>query len=160
MAFSIFLNFAKLSLEIVENQIAQMTDDNQLDCFEEIGAVDDEKLKNNLYNGSIAAMFTANIYESALNAILRSIIGVNELEILKANHNVKLQYICSMFQVDIVSIKGNNVYQHLNAIRKLRNDISHFKCNEVAIGHFIHEESKMPMGTSRDGLVLTELYMT
>lgn len=152
MAVSIFLNFEKLSLEIVENEIAQMTDDNQLTDFEDMGAVDDEKFKHNLYHGSIAAVFIVNIYETTLNTILSSILGITDIEILKASHSVKLQLICAMHQVDINAIKGDNAYSCLKTIQKLRNDISHFKCNEVSIGHFIHEDSKIPMGTSKDSL--------
>ncbi|MBR5536355.1 MAG: hypothetical protein IKU58_00455 [Clostridia bacterium] len=161
MAVSIFLNFEKLSLEIAENEIAQMTDDNQLEEFEDIGAVDDDKFKHNLYHGSIAAVFIANIYEATLNTILSSILGIADVEILKTSHSVKLQLICAMYQVDINSIKGDNSYSCLKKIQQLRNDLSHFKCNEVSVGHFIHQESKIPMGTSKDSLakMFTKTYM-
>ena len=50
MAFGLFLNFEKLSLEIIENEIKQMTDDNALyyndeEAFDEIN---EEKLPPNL----------------------------------------------------------------------------------------------------------------
>lgn len=63
MAFGLFLNFEKLSLEIIENEIKQMTDDNALyyndeEAFDEIN---EEKLLPNLYHGSIAATFIVNL---------------------------------------------------------------------------------------------------
>ena len=161
MAVSLFLNFEKLSLEIVENEIAQMTDNNLLKGFEDIGAVDNEKFKHNLYHGSIAAIFIANIYEATLNTILSSILGITDIESLKASHNVKLSLICAIYKVDITSIKGDNAYSSLKNIQKLRNDISHFKFNEVCIGHFIHKESKVPFGSSKDSLaeMFTKTYI-
>ena len=161
MAVSIFLNFEKLSLEIAENEIARMTDDNRLEGFEDIGAVDDEKFKHNLYHGSIAAVFIANIYETTLNTILGSILEIKDIEILKASHGVKLQLICAIHHVDIGSIKGNAAYNWLKNAQRLRDDISYFKSNEVSEGHFIHEDSKVPMGMSKDSLVemFTKTYM-
>jgi hypothetical protein len=54
MSFGIFLNFEKLSLEIIENEIAKMSNDNIFDD-DGIDAIEDEKFIQNLYHGSIAA---------------------------------------------------------------------------------------------------------
>ena len=40
----------------------------------------------------------------------------------------------------------------MRAIVKLRNDITHFKSNLLAMGHFIPAETKVPMGTSKETL--------
>ena len=70
MAFGLFLNFEKLSLEIIENEIKQMTDDNALyyndeEAFDEINEekllINEEKLPPNLYHASIAATFIVNL---------------------------------------------------------------------------------------------------
>jgi hypothetical protein len=161
MAVGIFLNFEKLSIKIIENEIAQMTNDNIGAVFDEISEVDDVKFEHNLYHGSIAATFIVNLYETTLNTILGRRLECTETEIFKTSHDVKLQLICTMFHVDIAEIKGDNSYSFLRSILRLRNDITHFKSNAVAEGHFITTDAKVPMGTSKDALSVqfTKNYM-
>lgn len=161
MAFGIFLNFEKLSQKIIENEIAQMTNDN-ISCWEYgIGEVDEEVFENNLYHGSIAATFIVNLYETTLNTILGRRLACSEAEIFKTSHDVKLQLICTIFHVEISEIKSDHNYGFLRSIVKLRNDITHFKSNEVGMGHFITADAKMPMGASKDTLStqFTQTYM-
>lgn len=161
MAFDILLNFEKLALSIIENEIAQMTNDNVFSYDDAIGTVDDEKLIHNLYHGCIAATFIVNLYETTLNTIIGRRLGCTENEIFKTSHDVKLQLICTMFHIEYSEIKSNNFYSYLRSIVKLRNDITHFKSNMVAVGHYITTETKMPMATSKDTITLqfTKDYM-
>lgn len=161
MALGIFLNFEKLSLEIIENEIAQMTNDNLLVYNDAIGEVDEEKFLHNLYHGCIAATFIVNLYETTLNTIIGRRLGCTENEIFKTSHDVKLQLICTMFHIELSEIKGVNSYSYLRSIVRLRNDITHFKSNAVTEGHYITTENKIPMGTSKDTLAsqFTKNYM-
>ena len=152
MACGIFLNFEKLSQKIIENEIAQMTNDNIRTVYDEFSGIDDVKFEHNLYHGSIAATFIVNLYETTLNTILGRRLECTESEIFKTSHEVKLQLICTIFRVDISEIKGDNWYSFLRSILRLRNDITHFKSNAVAIGHYITTDAKVPMGTSKDSL--------
>ena len=149
MAFENFLNFEKLSISIIENEIAQMTNDNSLFYEEFCGGIDEVKLIHNLYHGCIAATFIVNLYETTLNTIIGRRLGCTEPEIFKTSHDVKLQLICTMFNVDISGIKGNNSYSYLRAILKLRNDLTHFKSNALGQGSFITSGLTIPMGTSK-----------
>ncbi len=162
MAFGIFLNFEKLSTKIVEDAISYMNDDNVLryddgSCDE----INEEDFLKNLYHGSIAATFIVNLYETALNTIITRRLGCTELDILKTSHNVKLQLICTMFHVDFSEIKRDNYYSLTKSIIKLRNDITHFKNNEIAEGHYITSDAKIPMGTTKESLatMFTKTYM-
>lgn len=161
MAFGIFLNFEKISLEIVENEIALMTDNNQTEEDLEMEIVDETSFTNNLYHGSIAIMFIVNLYETTLNTILGRRLNCSELDIFKTSHGVKLQLICAMFGIDIETIKSNDVYNKVSSAIKLRNDITHYKSNEVASGHFISMGTKVPKGTSKDAMpkMFTKTYM-
>ena len=161
MAVGIFLNFEKLALSIIENEIAQMNNDNVLAYDDAIGEVDSENFIHNLYHGCIAATFIVNLYETTLNTIIGRRLECTEPEIFKTSHDVKLQLICTMFHVEISEIKGNNYYSFLRSILKLRNDITHFKSNMVSEGHYITAEDKVPMGGSKDALALqfTKDYM-
>lgn len=161
MAVGIFLNFEKLALSIIENEIAQMNNDNVLAYDDAIGEVDSENFIHNLYHGCIAATFIVNLYETTLNTIIGRRLECTEPEIFKTSHDVKLQLICTMFHVEISEIKGNNYYSFLRSILKLRNDITHFKSNMVSEGHYITAKDKVPMGGSKDALALqfTKDYM-
>lgn len=162
MSFGIFLNFEKLSLKIIEAEISQMTNDNVV-CFGcgEVDEIDEQKFENNLYHGSIAATFIVNLYETTLNTILSSKLSCSEIEIFKVSHNVKLQLICVMYHADLATIKTDNSYGILNSIIKLRNDITHYKSNAIAEGHYITTDSKVPMGTSKESIskLFTKSYM-
>jgi len=162
MAFSIFLNFEKLSQKIIENEIGLMTDDNQIQESDDLYVVNEDIFENNLYHGSIVATFIVNLYETTLNTILGRRLGFSETEIFKCSHNVKLQLICSMYNVELESIKSNNSYSVLQSIVKLRNDITHYKSNEVAVGHFISVDTKIAKGTSKESLskMFTKTYMS
>ena len=96
MAFDIFLNFEKISLSIIENEIAQMTNENCDTDNDEFAEVDESKFVPNLYHGSIVATFIVNLYETTLNTILGRRLGCTETDIFKTSHEVKLQLICTM----------------------------------------------------------------
>ena len=161
MAFDIFLNFEKISLSIIENEIAQMTNENCDTDNDEFAEVDESKFVPNLYHGSIVATFIVNLYETTLNTILGRRLGCTETDIFKTSHEVKLQLICTMFNVDISKIKGDSTYGYLRSIVKLRNDIKHFKSSAIGMGHNIWTDTKIPMGTSKDALAVmfTKNYM-
>lgn len=161
MAFDILLNFEKLAISIIENEIAQMTNDNIFSYDDAIGKVDEGKLIHNLYHGCIVATFIVNLYETTLNTIIGRRLGCIEKEIFKTSHDVKLQLICTMFHIEYSEIKSNNFYSSLRSIVRLRNDITHFKSNMVGMGHYITTEAKVPMGTSKDTIALqfTKNYM-
>lgn len=153
MACGIFLNFEKLSTQIIENEIALMDDDNLL--FYDDGSTEEIKEENflkNLYHGAIVTTFIVNLYETTLNTILSRRLECTEIDILKTSHSVKLQLICTMFHTDLATLKGDASYPKLQSIIKLRNDITHFKSNEIAEGHFIPASATIPMGTSKESL--------
>lgn len=162
MSFGIFLNFEKISLLIIENEIQQMTNDNVLyGEGEECDEVNEAVFENNLYHGSIAATFIVNLFETTLNTILCRRLECIDEEIFKTSHNVKLQLICTMYKVDMSEIKRSNYFQQWQSIVKLRNDITHFKSNMVANGHYITVNTKVPMGKSKEPLAVqfTKDYM-
>ena len=161
MSADIFLNFEKLSLSIIENELDLMTDDNLLHWYDECDVVIDCTFENNLYHGSIVATFIVNLYETTLNTILGRILGFTEIEILKCSHKVKLQLICKAFNVDLDTIKGNNCYAVLQNVIKIRNDITHYKCNAVSVGHYIYEDTEIAKGTCKEPLsrIFTKEYM-
>lgn len=162
MAVQIILNFEKISMQIIEDEISKMTDDNISEEYEDISPVDDEKFINNLYHGSIAATFIVNLYEASINTIIGKQLEWDEEEILRASLNVKLQIICKMYNVDYSTIKSHHSYALFKKIEKLRNDIIHYKYNEACMGHFISDKTTMPKGTSKDTLaeMFTKSYMT
>ena len=161
MAFGLFLNFEKLSLQIIENEIAQMTNDNILHYNAEDDEIDEKQFENNLYHGSIAVTFIVNLYETALNTILSRHLSCSEIEVFKTSHDLKLQLICVMCDTDISIIKSDNSYGVLKNIIKLRNDIVHYKSNEIAMGSYLSADLSLPMGTNKKpiSMLFTKDYM-
>ena len=163
MAFGLFLNFEKLSLDIIENEINQMTDDNTLYDTDEdaLDEINEEKFLSNLYHGSIAATFIVNLYETTLNTILGRRLGCVEQKILEAHQALKLQIICVLYDVDLASVKGHTSFAILQDIIKVRNDITHFKSNEIFEGTFIPSSIIIPKGTSKRPIaeVFTKTFM-
>lgn len=163
MASSIFLNFEKISLQIIEDEISKMTDDN-MSKDDDNGCsdmVDIAEFTKNLYHGSTVAIFIVNLYETALNTILCKRLECSEEEILKTSHSVKLQLICKMYNVELSEIKSDISYATFQKINKLRNDITHYKNNELKMGSYISNETKISLGTSKDALaeMFTKTYM-
>lgn len=161
MSYQIFVNFEKLSLNVIENEIKMMTNDNLDPIMGDIGAVDNAKFINNLYHGSIAAIFIVNLYESTLNTILHRILNCTDRAIYDKSHDEKLEYICQAKSVELTSIKGVNSYCLLRSITYLRNDIIHYKANDVTFGHFLDEHTKMPLSKNKEPLskMFTQSYM-
>ena len=91
MAFGIFLNFEKLDLSIIEDEISKMTNDIVNVYDDAIGELDDEKFIHNLYHGCIAATFIVNLYETTLNTIIGRRLGCDENEIFKTCRLIRNQ---------------------------------------------------------------------
>lgn len=150
MSFSMFFNFEKVSSKIIESEIQQMDDCNTL----RENGMEEEQMNmdhfiNNLYHGSIAAVFIVNLFETALNTILTRRLEIEEIEILKASHTIKLQLICKIYNVDFAILKGDHSYEVLQLIIKLRNDITHFKTNDIGDGHYLVKGISIPLGTTK-----------
>lgn len=152
MSFCMFLNFEKLSIQIIEDEISKMDDSAKGMDFNTLETLNEEPFMNNLYHGCIAATFIVNLYETALNTIVGKRLGCTETDILKTSHGVKLQLICTMCGVDLLKIKGSHNYATVQSIIKVRNDITHFKDNELFVGTFISNDITLPSGTSKEAL--------
>lgn len=151
LSAGLFFNFEKLSTQIIESELNKMNDDNLTD----FPSLHIEKLQDNLYHGSIVATFIVNLYESTLNTIVNRMLGIKEPDVLKTSHNIKLQLICTMYHVDLSSIKSDNNFALLQSIIKLRNDITHYKSFEMYCSACIPPDIKSPNITSKVPIATT-----
>lgn len=161
MAFGIFLNFEKVSIEIIEEQISKMTNDIVLhydDCDDEIN---ESVFIENIKYGSTALVFIQNLFETSLNTILRRRAEISEIDILKSSINVKLQIISLIYGFDLSTIKSNNSYAIYREVEKIRNDITHFKSNILCESTVIPADVKIDLGTSKKTLatIFTQDYI-
>lgn len=145
MSFKFFLNFEKLSINIISDSLNQMTNTN----VNSIGEVDNIILEKNMYYGTIASVFCVNLYESALNSILSNELNCTEEEIIKASFNTKLYLICKCYGLDYVYFKSLNEFRFVNELIKLRNDLVHFKNNELGYAGWLHINMKLSMGKTK-----------
>lgn len=162
MAFGIFLNFEKVSIEIIEEQISKMTNNNVVHYEDEIiDFLDEDAFIENLKNGSTAIVFIQNLFETSLNTILRRRAEISEIDILKSSINVKLQIISLIYGFDLSAIKSNNSYAIYREVEKIRNDITHFKSNILCEATAVPADVKIDLGTSKKTLatIFTQDYV-
>jgi len=119
-------------------------------CDDPLQNVDEEKFLHNLYHGSIAAVFIVNLYETALNTIISRRINSTEFQ---PNHHKRLEYICNQYRIDPSEIKSTQAYKVTQSLINLRNDITHYKNNEVSTGHYFTSDTKFSIGKSEKAFV-------
>jgi len=162
MSFGMFLNFEKVSIEIIEEHISKMTDDNTIYYdVQERYILEEETFIENLKNGSTAIVFIQNLFETSLNTILRRRAEISEIDILKSSIGIKLQVISLIYNFDLSEIKSNNLYSMYREVEKIRNDITHFKSNILCHFSAIPADVKIDLGTSKKTLatIFTQTYI-
>ena len=163
MAFGIFLNFEKVSVEIIEEQIAKMTNNNVIHYGDPtLDELDEENFIKNLKNGSVAIVFIQNLFETSLNTILRRRAEISETDILKSSISVKLQIISLIYGFELSTIKSDHSYEIYREIEKIRNDITHFKSNILCEATLFPADVKIDLGTSKKPLatIFTQDYIS
>lgn len=150
MSFGFFLNFEKLAVKIIDEELSKMSDNNLMppeECEPE-GAMNEDAFLENLYHGAIAVTFIVNLYESALNTIISKRMNWMSEDVLKASHSLKLQMICFEYGIEYNQIKGSHHLRNVHDAIKLRNDITHYKTNEINEGSFVRADISIPMASN------------
>lgn len=162
MAFGIFLNFEKVSIEIIEEHIAKMTNNNVIHYEPDFDALEEESFIKNLKNGAVAIVFIQNLFETSLNTILRRRADISEADILKSSISVKLQILSLIYGFELSAIKSDHSYAIYREIEKVRNDITHFKSNILCEATAIPADVKIDLGTSKKTLasIFTQDYVS
>lgn len=162
MAFGIFLNFEKVSIEIIEEHIAKMTNNNVIHYELDFDALEEESFIKNLKNGAVAIVFIQNLFETSLNTILRRRADISEADILKSSISVKLQILSLIYGFELSAIKSDHSYAIYREIEKIRNDITHFKSNILCEATAIPADVKIDLGTSKKTLasIFTQDYVS
>lgn len=160
MAYSYYLNYEKVAIEIIEQQIELMTDDNVIyDETYDFDLIKEESFFNNLKAGSIALMFINNLFETAMNTILRrnGILNENKTK----NVEQKLRVISEVYKFDLSEIKSNNLYCIYQNARTVRDDITHFKWNDLGPSFLIDSHIFLELGKERKCLaeIFTKKYI-
>ncbi len=151
MGHNLFLNFEKISIKVIEDNIKKMTNNNVFVYDEDVpDEINEEAFVKNLYHGSISITFIVNLFETTINTILSKRIGFTDEDILKMSCFSKLELICIALEKDYEIINGDNKARVMKEAIKLRNDITHYKNNEVGQGTFIPASATIPMGKSRE----------
>ncbi len=162
MAFGIFLNFEKVSIEIIEEHIAKMTNNNVIHYEPDFDALEEESFIKNLKNGAVAIVFIQNLFETSLNTILRRRADISEADILKSSISVKLQILSLIYGFELSAIKSDHSYAIYREFEKIRNDITHFKSNILCEATAIPADVKIDLGTSKKTLasIFTQDYVS
>ena len=150
MGYGLYLNFEKVSMDIIENNIKEMTENNLFTYDEDVPDETNEKIfMKNLYHGSIAITFIVNLLETSMNTILSKRLGIVKINILKYSTFKKIKYICDMCNVDFKAINKTPEVKIMRKAMNLRNDITHYKNNVLGEGTFVTADAKIPMGLTK-----------
>lgn len=163
MAFGIFLNFEKVAINIIEEQLKKMTNDNIYHYDDECeDDINEEEFVKNLQYGSTTIAFIQNLFETSINTILRRRAEISEIDLLKSSIGVKLQIISLIYEFDLDEIKAQHAYQVYREVEKIRNDITHFKSNILCEATVIPASVTIDLGTSKKPIatVFTKDYMS
>lgn len=151
MSFRYFLNFEKIAIQIIENEINKMTDCNVL--LQQVGdheeQVNEKVFVENLKHGAVVVTFIVNLYETTLNTILGRRLNFNDEDFLRLSSSVKLKLICKEYNVDFDEIKSNDDFGSIKEIIKVRNDITHYKMNDLGCGSAVYKTIQFPIGKSK-----------
>jgi len=160
MAYSYYLNYEKVATEIIEQQLECLTDNNVVhDEKYDFDVIDEKSFYKNLKAGSIALMFINILFETTLNTILRR---KNLLEENKDKSvDKKLETIGEVYKLDLKAIKSGDQYCVYQNARKIRDDITHFKWNELGASFLIHSHIRLNLGKKREYLadIFTKKYI-
>lgn len=126
MAFGQFMNMEKLSLSIIENHIIHMTDNN-FEPYEDLKALDIEKLINNISNGFVIITQLNCFFESFLNSILNMCMRYQGEILLKCSVKEKLDLIFMHYEKDLSPVYNSHLWGFVNKTTKIRNEMIHYK---------------------------------
>ena len=124
MSFASYMNMEKLSLDIAEKHIRQMTNKN----YDEEGFLTDiSGLTNNIENGFVAITQLVCFFESFLNTILNTCMDYQGETLLKCSKKKKLEIIFMHYQKDLKIVRGQNPWEIYRTTTKVRNAMIHYK---------------------------------
>ena len=130
MSFGNFMNMEKLTLEIINDHISNMTDDNyEVETFLSI-----DKLTNNMKNGFVIITQLSCFIESFLNTIINSCMDYNGESLLKCNIEEKMDLVFLYYKKEWSNIKGQNPWAIYKKTTKVRNEMIHFKRTYIGDG--------------------------
>lgn len=130
MAFGFYMNMERLSLEIAKEHVQKMTDDNLWDDI----FLDDNKLYNNIKNGFVVITQLITFIESFLNTILNNCIGYDDEKLLRVSIEEKLEIIFLYYKKDLSEIKSLYQWCVFGKVKKVRNEMVHFKKTYIGDG--------------------------
>ncbi len=126
MAVNNYLNVEPLSLEIANEMAEKMTNENSYD-----GILLEEELLLNIKYGFIVVTHLMTFLESFLNTILNRSLGINDESVLSKNIEKKLEFLCCVYKKEITAIYRIPEYRTYKRIRKVRNEMIHYKRSYV-----------------------------
>lgn len=123
MAFGYFMNMEKLTLQIIDKHIANMTNNN----YDEPYSLDEEIFLNNIENGFVVITNLGCYFESFLNTIINSCMEYKGDTLLKCSIEEKIDLIFMHYNKNWDNIKSRNEWEVYRKTTTVRNEMIHFK---------------------------------
>lgn len=130
MSFGYYMNMEKMTIEIAEKMLADMTNSN----YEDDLFLSKDQLINNLECGFVIVTQMVCYLESYLNTILSACIDCEIDEILlKCSIEEKINIIYLCFRKDFSRVKGMSCWNVHKKNNSVRNELMHFKNNSIGM---------------------------
>lgn len=139
MAFRLYFNMEKLSLEIIDSQIKLMNNDNFMKSSKEVyydpETIDENKIDKNVKSGFVVLVMLETYLESFLNNIISTCISeLNLNENLRKSIDEKIKLIYTHFNTSKKSLKNGKDWQDYKKLKEIRNEMVHFKNPFISYG--------------------------
>lgn len=131
MSCANYMNMEKLSLDVAEQHIQQMTNNN----YDEEGFLTHiDNLTNNIKNGFVVITQLVCFFESFLNTILNSCMDYQGETLLKCSAEEKLEIIFMHYQKDLEEMRSKHPWGIHRTTTKVRNAMIHYKKTFLGYG--------------------------
>lgn len=130
MAWGFYFNMEKLTLDIAQKHIFNMSENNFIDDT----FLDEKSLLNNLENGFVALTQLTCYFESFLNTIINSCMHYEGDVLLKCSIEEKVEMIFMHYKKDWQHIKSLHFWSSYRTATRVRNEMIHFKKTYIGFG--------------------------
>ena len=141
MAWRLYFNMEKVAIDLIKENLEQMTNENfpemdfsNYDFFDKIDFI---QIENNIKRGFLISTLICSLVEASINNILiKSVDNIDDRTFESSNEN-KIYILSVKHQFNYSEIKGHHLYKKFKDINKIRNELIHFKNNDIGQGQIV-----------------------
>lgn len=134
MAWGYYLNMEVLSSSIIDDQISRLTNTNYQEVDYNVKADNGDEFIANLKHGFISVVMIICYVESSINSLLRDYSGYRpDGKLIESSIETKLEVLFAKRDEKLRQIRADCCWRDFNRIRKVRNQLIHYKNNTSGV---------------------------